>query len=55
LVLARIGAGLGEVSAERVTQRNGHRAPPYYARASELELRIPEAPPQETGRREVLG
>jgi putative transposase len=38
----QIGAGLGEVSSERVTQRNGYRERSWATRAGELELRIPK-------------
>src|SRR3954449_2651143 len=41
-VSGQIGAGLGEVSAERVTQRNGYRERSWATRAGELELRIPK-------------
>jgi putative transposase len=41
-VAGQIGAGLGEVSAERVTQRNGYRTRGWDTRAGELELRIPK-------------
>ena len=41
-VSGQIGAGLGEVSAERVTQRNGYRERAWATRAGELELRIPK-------------
>src|SRR3954466_2204594 len=41
-VCGQIGAGLGEVSAERVTQRNGYRERAWATRAGELELRIPK-------------
>src|SRR3954463_3167739 len=41
-VSAQIGAGLGEVSSERVTQRNGYRDRSWATRAGELELRIPK-------------
>jgi putative transposase len=41
-VAGQIGAGLGEVSAERVTQRNGYRPRGWDTRAGELELRIPK-------------
>src|SRR3954462_3420404 len=39
-VAGQIGAGLGEVSADRVTQRNGYRERSWATRAGELELRI---------------
>jgi transposase-like protein len=41
-VAGQIGAELGEVSAERVTQRNGYRERSWATRAGELELRIPK-------------
>jgi putative transposase len=41
-VAEQIGAGLGEVSSERVTQRNGYRERSWATRAGELELRIPK-------------
>jgi transposase-like protein len=41
-VSGQIGAELGEVSAERVTQRNGYRERSWATRAGELELRIPK-------------
>jgi transposase-like protein len=41
-VSGQIGAGHGEVSAERVTQRNGYRERAWATRAGELELRIPK-------------
>jgi putative transposase len=41
-VTGQIGAGLGEVSSERVTQRNGYRERSWATRAGELELRIPK-------------
>ena len=41
-VSGQIGAGLGEVSSERVTQRNGYRERAWATRAGELELRIPK-------------
>jgi hypothetical protein len=41
-VAGQIGAELGEVTAERVTQRNGYRARAWDTRAGELELRIPK-------------
>ena len=41
-VAGQIGAGLGEVSPERVTQRNGYRERSWATRAGELELRIPK-------------
>ena len=40
-VAAQIGAGLGEVSPERVTHRNGYRPRPWQTRAGEIELAIP--------------
>src|SRR4051794_35574596 len=39
---ARVGAELGEVSPERVTQRNGYRPRSWDTRAGEIELRIPK-------------
>jgi putative transposase len=41
-VAGQIGAGLGEVSPDRVTQRNGYRDRAWATRAGELELRIPK-------------
>jgi transposase-like protein len=41
-VAARVGAELGEVSDERVTQRNGYRPRRWDTRAGEIELRIPK-------------
>jgi transposase-like protein len=41
-VAAQIGAERGEVSAERVTQRNGYRPRPWDTRAGEIELAIPK-------------
>jgi putative transposase len=41
-VTGQIGAGHGEVSSERVTQRNGYRERSWATRAGELELRIPK-------------
>ncbi len=41
-VSAQIGADLGEVSAERVTQRNGYRQRPWDTRAGQVELAIPK-------------
>src|SRR3954466_15235953 len=41
-VAGQIGAGLGEVSPDRVTQRNGYRERAWATRAGELELRIPK-------------
>jgi putative transposase len=41
-VSGQIGAGLGEISSERVTQRNGYRERSWATRAGELELRIPK-------------
>jgi transposase-like protein len=40
-VTGQIGAGLCEVSSERVTQRNGYRERSWATRASEFELRFP--------------
>ena len=39
---AQVGAELGEVSPERVTQRNGYRPRAWDTRAGEIELRIPK-------------
>jgi transposase-like protein len=41
-VSGQIGAELGEVSAERVTQRNGYRSRGWDTRAGEIELRVPK-------------
>ena len=41
-VAGQIGAELGEVSPERVTQRNGYRPRPWDTRAGEIELAIPK-------------
>jgi putative transposase len=41
-VAAQIGAGHGEVSAERVTQRNGYRQRGWDTRAGAIELSIPK-------------
>src|SRR3954451_23718089 len=41
-VAAQIGAERGEVTAERVTQRNGYRPRPWDTRAGEIELAIPK-------------
>jgi hypothetical protein len=38
---AEVGAGRGEVSAERVAHRNGYRARPWETRVGEIELLIP--------------
>jgi putative transposase len=38
----QVGAEFGEVTAERVTQRNGYRPRPWDTRAGEIELRIPK-------------
>jgi hypothetical protein len=40
-ITAQIGAGRGEVSAERVTHRNGYRPRAWETRVGELELQIP--------------
>ncbi len=40
-VTAQIGAGRGEVSAERVTHRNGYRPRLWETRVGEIELQIP--------------
>ena len=41
-VAAQIGAGHGEVTPERVTQRNGSRPRVWATRAGEIELAIPK-------------
>jgi putative transposase len=41
-VSGQIGAELGEVSAQRVTRRNGYRRRAWDTRAGELELRVPK-------------
>jgi transposase-like protein len=41
-VSGQIGAELGEVSAQRVTQRNVYRQRAWDTRAGELELRVPK-------------
>ena len=41
-VTEKTGAGYGERSPERVTQRNGYRARPWDTRVGTLELRIPK-------------
>ena len=41
-VAGQIGAELGEVCGERVTQRNGYRPRPWDTRAGEIELQIPK-------------
>ena len=41
-VAGQIGAELGEISGERVTQRNGYRPRPWDTRAGEIELAIPK-------------
>jgi putative transposase len=41
-VCGQIGAELGEVSGERVTQRNGYRPRPWDTRAGAIELAIPK-------------
>src|SRR5215207_10641003 len=41
-VTGQVGAELGEVSDERVTQRNGYRSRPWDTRAGEIELRVPK-------------
>src|SRR3954470_23638324 len=41
-VSGQIGADLGEVSPDRVTQRNGHRERAWATRSGKLELRIPK-------------
>ena len=40
-VAAQVGAELGEISDERVTQRNGYWPRRWDTRAGEIELRIP--------------
>jgi len=42
-ITAEIGAGLGEVSGERVTHRNGYRPRAWETRVGEIELLIPRA------------
>jgi transposase-like protein len=39
---ALVGAGWGEISSERVNQRNGYRARPFDTRAGTIELAIPK-------------
>ncbi len=41
-VTEKTGAGYGECSPERVTQRNGYRTRPWDTRVGTLELRIPK-------------
>ncbi len=41
-VAGQVGAELGEVAPERVTQRNGYRPRAWDTRAGEIELRIPK-------------
>jgi putative transposase len=41
-ITAQIGAGHGEVSAERVTHRNGYRPRGWETRVGEIELQIPK-------------
>ena len=41
-VTEKAGAGYGERSPQRVTQRNGYRARPWDTRVGTLELRIPK-------------
>jgi putative transposase len=41
-ISGEIGAGLGEVSAERVTHRNGYRPRAWETRVGEIELQIPK-------------
>jgi hypothetical protein len=41
-VREKTGAGYGERTPERVTQRNGDRARPWDTRVGTLELRIPK-------------
>jgi len=40
-IAGQVGAGLGEVSAERVTHRNGYRPRAWETRVGEIELQIP--------------
>ena len=42
-ISAQIGAGWGEVSAERTTHRNGYRTRAWETRVGEIELAIPRA------------
>src|ERR1044072_3066142 len=41
-ITAQIGAAHGEVSAERVTHRNGYRPREWETRVGEIELQIPK-------------
>ena len=41
-ITAQIGAGHGEVSADRVTHRNGYRSRGWETRVGEIELQIPK-------------
>ena len=41
-VSSRIGAGYGERSPERVTQRNGYRSRAWDTRVGTMELQIPK-------------
>ncbi len=41
-VAGQVGAELGEVSVDRVTQRNGYRPRAWDTRAGEIELRVPK-------------
>jgi transposase-like protein len=41
-IAGQVGAGLGEVSAERVTHRNGYRPRSWETRVGEIELQIPK-------------
>jgi transposase-like protein len=41
-VSAQIGAGLGEVAPDRITQRNGYRPRGWDTRAGAIELQIPK-------------
>jgi putative transposase len=40
-ISAEVGAELGEVSAQRVTHRNGYRPRPWETRVGQIELLIP--------------
>lgn len=40
-ISVEVGAGLGEVSAERTAHRNGYRPRPWETRVGEIELLIP--------------
>jgi putative transposase len=41
-VSAEVGAGLGEISPDRVTHRNGYRPRPWETRVGEIELLVPK-------------